>query len=108
MFLAEMRFCISQVGMLPLWFHYSLPFNGTYPKPSIFPEQTFSSENVRKLQFYINLVSYFDHTRFVFTDKKLMKGVDICNKKVCRSPLDGSIPIVDTGFDIRNTYSNGS
>ncbi len=34
-----------------------------------------------------------------------MKGVDIYNKKVHQSPLDRSIPTVETGFDIRNTYN---
>lgn len=90
---------------LSSWFHNSFPYKGTCRKPSIFPSLKFSSENVRKLQFYVNLVSYFDHTRFVFTDEKPMKGVDIYNKKVRRSPLDGSVPVVDTGFDIRNTYN---
>ena len=44
--------------------------------------------------------------RFVFTVKKPMKGIDIIlNKKGCRSPLSGSIPFVDTGFNIRNIYN---
>ena len=34
-----------------------------------------------------------------------MKGIDIYNKKVRRSPLDGSVPFVDTGFDTRNIYN---
>ena len=34
-----------------------------------------------------------------------MKGVNIYSKKIRRSPLDGSIPFVDTGYDIRNTYN---
>ena len=34
-----------------------------------------------------------------------MKGIDIYNRKVRRSPLDGSIPFVDTGFDTRNVYN---
>ena len=50
----------------------------------------------------MNLVSSFDYRRFVFPDKKPMKGIDIYNKKVGRSPLNGSIPFVATGFDIRN------
>ena len=59
------------------WFHNSLKFKATCRKPSIFPQQKFSSINIRKLKYYINLVSYFDHTRFVFTDEKPMKGIDI-------------------------------
>ena len=44
--------------------------------------------------------------KFVSTDKKpTMKGIDIYSKKGCRSPLSGSIPFVDTGFDIRNIYN---
>ena len=53
----------------------------------------------------MNIASYFDHRRFVFTDEKPMKGIDIYNRKVRRSPLDGSIPFVDTGFDTRNVYN---
>ena len=34
-----------------------------------------------------------------------MKGINIYNRKVLRSPLDGSIPFVDTGFDTRNVYN---
>ena len=34
-----------------------------------------------------------------------MKGCDIYNKKVHRSPLDDSVPFVDTGFDICNNYN---
>ena len=33
------------------------------------------------------------------------KGVNIYNKKVWWSPLNGSIPFVDTGFDIHNIYN---
>ena len=43
--------------------------------------------------------------RFVFTDEKPMRGIDIYNKKVSRSPLTGSVPFVDTGFDIRTVYN---
>ncbi len=50
----------------------------------------------------MNLVSSFDYRRFVFPDKKPMKGIDIYNKKVGCSPLNGSIPFVATGFDICN------
>lgn len=87
------------------WFRSSFNYKGTCRKPSIFPEQKFSQENIRKLEEYVNIVSYFDHRRFVFTDEKPMKGTDIYNKKIRRSPLDGSVPFVDTGFDIRNTYN---
>lgn len=87
------------------WFHNSLKFKATCRKPSIFPDQKFSTENIKKLNYYINLVSYFDHSRFVFTDEKPMKGIDIYNKKVRRSPFNGSIPFVATGFDIRNVYN---
>ena len=72
---------------------------------SIFPEQKFSSENIKRLKNYVNLVSYLKHSRFVFTDEKPMKCCDIYNKKVRRSPLDGSVPFIDTGFDIRNNYN---
>ena len=34
-----------------------------------------------------------------------MRGVHIYNKKVRRLPLTGSVPFVDTGFDIRSTYN---
>ena len=53
----------------------------------------------------MKVVSFFDHSRFVFTDEKPMKGVDIYNKKIRQSPLDGSVPFVDTGYDIRNNYN---
>ena len=46
-------------------------------------------------------MGYLNHTIFVFTDKKPMKEVGICNKKVCQFPLIASIPFVDTGFAIR-------
>ena len=52
-------------------------------------------ENIKKLEDYVNTVSYFDHQRFVFTDEKPMKGIKIYNKKVRRSPLDGSVSFVD-------------
>ena len=87
------------------WFLSSFKYKATCRKPSIFPQQKFSENNIRKLKFYVNLVSYFDHSRFVFTDEKPMRGVDIYNKKVRRSPLTGSVPFVDTGFDIRTTYN---
>jgi len=87
------------------WFNYSFEFKASCRKPSIFPEQKFSSANIRKLKEYVKVVSYFDHTRFVFTDEKPMKGVDIYNNKIRRSPLDGSVPFVDTGYDIRNNYN---
>ena len=38
----------------------------------------------------------------MFADEKPMEGCGIYNKKVHRSPLDGSVPFVDTGFDICN------
>ena len=41
----------------------------------------------------------------MFTDEKPMNGCDIYNKKARRSPLDGSVPFVDIGFDIRNNYN---
>ena len=93
------------ISTISSWFHKSFLFKATCRKPSIFPEQKFSSENIRKLKNYVDLVSYFNHARFVFTDEKPMKGCDIYNKKVRRSPLDGSVPFVDTGFDIRNNYN---
>ena len=62
-------------------------------------------ENIRKLEDYVNNVSYFDCQRFIFTDEKPMKGIDIYNKKVRRSPLDSSVLFVDMGFDIRNIYN---
>lgn len=37
---------------------------------------------MRKLKYYGYLVSFFDHTRFVFTDEKQMNGIDIYKKKV--------------------------
>ena len=39
-------------------------------------------------------------------DKKPIKGVDIYNKQVWQSPLNGSIPFVDSRFDIRNMYNS--
>ena len=42
-------------------FSTSFEFKGKCRKPSIFPEQKFSLENIRKLEDYINIVSYFDH-----------------------------------------------
>ena len=87
------------------WFKYSFNFKASCRKPSIFPAQKFSLINIRKLTDYIRLVSYFDHRRFVFTDEKPMKGIDIYNKKIRSSPLDGSVPFVATGFDIRNVYN---
>ena len=96
------KVCIST---LCKWFSTSFEFKGKCRKPSIFPEQKFSLENIRKLEYYINIVSYFDHQRFVFIDEKPMKGIDIYNKKIRRSPLDGSVPFVNTGFDIRNVYN---
>ena len=51
------------------------------------------------------MVQYFDHTRFVFANKKPTKGIDIYNEKVCQSPLTGSIPYADTDFDICNIYN---
>ena len=93
------------VSTLCKWFSSSFKFKGKCRKPSIFPEQKFSSENIKKLEDYVNIVSYFEHRRFVFTDEKPMKGIDIYNKKVRRSPLDGSVPLVDTGFDIINVYN---
>ena len=62
-------------------------------------------ENIKKLEDYFNTVSYLDHQRFIFTDKKPMKGINIYNKKVYMSPLDSFVPFVDTGFDMRNTYN---
>ena len=53
----------------------------------------------------MKLVSYFDHKRFVFTDETPMKGIDIYNKKIYWSPLDGTVPFVDTGFDTHNIYN---
>ena len=41
----------------------------------------------------------------MFTDEKPMKGCDIYNRKIRCSPLDGLVPFVDTGFDIRNKYN---
>ena len=93
------------VSTISKWFHTSFKFKATCRKPSIFPEQKFSEHNIRKLNYYVDLVSYFDHTWFVFTDEKPMRGVDIYNKKVRRSPLTGSVPFVDTGFDIRTVYN---
>ena len=61
------------------WFHNSLKCKATCWKPLIFLEQKFSPKNIKK---YVNLVNYFDRTRFVFTDKKDMKGVNIHNKIV--------------------------
>lgn len=90
---------------LSSWFHSLFVYKASCRKPCIFPEQKFSSENFRKLNYYIELVSYFDHRRFVFTDEKPMKGCDIYNKYVRCSPLDGSVPYVDTGFDIHNNYN---
>ena len=87
------------------WFNYSFNFKASCRKTSIFPAQKFSSTNIRKLEKYVKVVSMFHHSRFVFTDEKPMKGVDIYNKKIRRSPLDGSVPFVDTGYDIRNTYN---
>ena len=94
--------CVSTICR---WFSTSFKFKGGCRKPSIFPEQKFSLQNIKKLEDYVNTVSYLDHRRFVFTDEKPMKGIDIYNKKIRRSPLDGSVPFVDTGFDIRNTYN---
>ena len=74
-------------------------------KTVYFPEQKFPLENIRKLEEYVSIVSYFDHERFIFTDEKPMKGINIYNKKVRRSLLNGSIPFVDTGFDTRNIYN---
>ena len=93
------------VSTLCKWFSTSFKFKGKCRKPSIFPEQKFTHENIKKLEEYVNTVSYFNHRRFVFTDEKPIKGIDIYNKKVRRSPLDGSVPFVDTGFDIRNVYN---
>ena len=87
------------------WFKYSFDFKASCRKPSIFPAQKFSSANITKLLEYVKLVSYFDHTRFVFTDEKPMKGIDIFNKKIRRSPLDGTVPFVEAGFDLRNVYN---
>ena len=87
------------------WFANSFKFKGTCRKPLIFPEQKFSMVNIKKLEDYINIVSYFNRRIFVFTDEKPMKGIDIYNKKVRCSPLDGSVPYVDMGFDIRNVYN---
>ena len=69
------------VSTLCKWFSNSFKFKGKCRKPSIFPEQKFSLENIRRLEDYVNTVSYFDHRRFVFTDEKPMKGIDIYNKK---------------------------
>ena len=65
------------VTTISKWFHTSFKFKATCRKPSIFPEQKFSEDNIRKFNYYVNLVSYFDHSRFVFTDEKPMRGVDI-------------------------------
>ena len=92
------------IATISKWFHTSFKFKATCHKPSIFPDQKFSEVNIRKLNYYVNLVIYFDHTWFVFTDEKPMRGVDIYNKKVCRSPLTGSVLFVDTGFDIHTVY----
>ena len=35
-----------------------------------------------------------------------MEGIDIYNKKVRCFPLNGSIPFVATGFNIRNMYNS--
>ena len=72
------------------WFNYSFDFKASCRTTSIFPAQKFSSMNIRRLEEYVKVVSFFDHSRFVFTDEKPMKGVDIYSK--CRSPLDGSVP----------------
>ena len=50
-------------------------------------------------------MSFFDYSRFVFTDEKPVKGVDIYSKKIRQSPLDGFVPFVDTRYDIRNNYN---
>ncbi len=60
---------------------------------------------ILKNKKYINSVSYFDHKRFVFTDKKPMKRVDFNNKKIWQSPLNGYIHFVDTGFNICNVHN---
>ena len=90
---------------LSKWFNYSFNYKATCRKTSIFPAQKFSSTNIRKLEEYVKVVSFFNHSRFVFTDEKPMKGVDIYNKKIRRSPVDGSVPFVETGYDIRNNYN---
>ena len=62
------------VSTLCKWFSTSFKFKGKYRKPSIFPEQKFSLENIEKLEEYVNIVSYFDHRRFVFTNEKPMRS----------------------------------
>ena len=96
---------LKYISTLCKWFSTSFQFKGKCRRPSIFPEQKFSLENIRKLEDYINKVSYFGHQRFVFIDEKPMKGTNIYNKKNLRSPLDSSVPFVNTGFDIRNVYN---
>ena len=91
------------VATISNWFYTSFKYKAMCRKRSIFPDQKLSSANIRKFNYYVNSGSYFDHTQFVFTDEKPMRGVDIYNKKVRRLPFTGSVPFVDTGFDIR-TY----
>ena len=65
------------VSTISKWSHTLFKYKAMRCKPSIFPEQKFSEDNIRKLNYYVNLVSYFDHTQFVFVDEKPMRGVDI-------------------------------
>ena len=69
------KFSVIQVfkSTIYKWFKYSFDFKSTYRNPSIFPAQKFWLANITKLIEYVKLVSYFDHKRFVFTDKKPMK-----------------------------------
>ena len=92
-------------GTIYKWFKYSFNFKFTCRKPSIFPAQKFSAANITKLIEYVKFVSYFDHKKFVFTNKKPMKGIDIF-KKIRRSPLDGTVPfVIEAGFDTHNIYN---
>ena len=83
---------------------YLIP--ASFRKADLVPLDKFKPCNIRKAKDFIEFIiqEVDDPTRLKFGDEKLLKGVELYNRKVRKDPDTGEVPFVVTKGDFRNTY----
>lgn len=83
----------------------AFPISASLRETNTIPENKFSEYNLFRAHEYLNIIGNVRPEIVKFGDEKLLKGVELYNRKPRRNVLDGTVPPVLVSNDYRNTYS---
>jgi len=86
------------------WFQDRFSKRGHLVTANLVPIDKLRFVNVIKYDNYCGYVRYIPMQRLVFIDEKLLKGVEVANRKGRGCPVTGKPPVCLVSPDFRNTY----